>query len=68
MRIRIDHFGPVDAASAISDVMLAAALLVGAASGPTRAELAAVGALGKVIRSCNELEGALAGRPAVSRR
>jgi hypothetical protein len=66
MRIRIDHFGPVDAATAIGDVMLAAALLAGAAvnaeeelsrtTGPTRAELATAGALAKIIRSCNELE------------
>jgi hypothetical protein len=77
--IRID-FGPdaVDAASAISDVMLAAALLVGAA---TKAEealastgiadragthwsheaLKAAGPLGRIIRSCNELERAVAG-------
>jgi hypothetical protein len=74
------EFGPdpVDAASAISDVRLAAALLVGAA---TKAEealastgiadraathwaaeaLAAAGPLGRIIRSCNELERAVAG-------
>jgi hypothetical protein len=68
--IRID-FGPdpVDAASAISDVRLAVALLVGAASkaeeelarttGPTRAALAASGPLGKIIRSCNAFEAAI---------
>jgi hypothetical protein len=67
--IRID-FGPdpVDATTAISDVRLAAALLAGAASkaeeelartGPTRAALATVGPLGKIIRSCNEFEAAV---------
>ena len=75
--IRFEAFSR-SAPNALEDVCLAAALLAGAASkaelelsrnpGPTRAELAAVGALGKVIRSCNELEGALAGRPAISRR
>jgi hypothetical protein len=75
--IRID-FGPdpVDATTAISDVRLAAALLAGAASkaeeelarttGPTRATLATAGPLGKIIRACNELERALAGRPALN--
>jgi hypothetical protein len=77
--IRID-FGPdpVDAASAISDVQLAAALLVGAASkaeealarttGLTRAALATAGSLEKIILACNTLESALAGppRPAVN--
>jgi hypothetical protein len=68
--IRID-FGPdpIDAASAIRDVRLAVALLVGAASkaeeelarttGPTRAALATAGPLGKIIRSCNEFETAV---------
>jgi hypothetical protein len=60
--IRID-FGPdpVDATTAISDVRLAVALLVGAASkaeealarttGPARAAPATAGPLGKIIRS-----------------
>jgi hypothetical protein len=68
--IRID-FGPdpLDAATAISDVRLAVALLVGAASkaeeelarttGPTRAELATAGALATIIRSCNSFETAV---------
>jgi len=77
--IRIDFGpGPVDAASAISDVRLAVALLVGAASKAEEAlaslgvagraathwsaeALAAAGPLGKIIRSCNELERAVTG-------
>jgi hypothetical protein len=60
---------PLDAANAISDVRLAVALLAGSAAkaeeelarttGPTRAELATAGALGKIIRSCNEFEAAV---------
>ena len=74
--LQIDRPDPIDAASAISDVRLAAALLAGAASkaeeelarttGPTRATLAAAGPLQKIIRGCNEMERALAGRPAVN--
>jgi hypothetical protein len=71
--IRID-FGPdaVDAATAISDVSLAAALLAGAASKAEAAlsnsvswspdALAAAGPLEKIIKAANEFEAALAGR------
>jgi hypothetical protein len=63
--IRIE-FGPdpVDAASAISDVQLAAALLAGAAS--TADSLAAAGPLRKIIKACSEFEAALARRPAIN--
>ena len=64
--IRID-FGPdpVDAASAISDVQLAAALLAGAAS-TAEVCFAAAGPLRKIIKACSEFEAALARRPVVN--
>jgi hypothetical protein len=56
----------------LEDVRLAVALLAGAAiaaeeelartTGPTRADLAAAGALAKIIQSCNSFESAVAGR------
>ena len=67
--IRFEAFSR-SAPNALEDVCLAAALLVGAATkaeaelarstGLTRAELAAAGALEKVIKACNSLEAALA--------
>jgi hypothetical protein len=69
--IRFEAFSR-SAPNALEDVCLAAALLAGAASkaeaalarptGPTRAELAAAGALQKIIRGCNSIEAALADR------
>jgi hypothetical protein len=62
---------PVDAASAISDVRLAVALLMGASTsaeahiarttGPTPEGLAAAGPLLKVIKACHAFEAAVAG-------
>ena len=80
MRILIDRGSdPAVAGTAINarvdDVRIAACLLVGAASA-AEAELAAhawspgvlaaARPLGKIIKACNELEAALAGRPAVN--